>query len=119
MIRRPPRSTGTATRFPYLPRFRSRSIEEAEEKARKVLTEHMDDLHRVSKALLEFETLSGDEVQTILDGGHIDRSDESRPGPTGRRSSVPSSGKAAKDAGKGKDAGEAPGGLEPEPQPGG
>src|SRR3546814_11743347 len=79
----------------------------------------MDDLHRVSKALLEFETRSGDEVQTILDGGHIDRSDESRPGPTGRRSSVPSSGKAAKDAGKGKDAGEAPGGLEPEPQPGG
>src|SRR3546814_3323365 len=46
-----------------------RIIEEAEEKARKVLTEHMDDLHRVSKALLEFETLSGDEVQTILDGG--------------------------------------------------
>jgi hypothetical protein len=29
---------------------------------------------------------------------------------------VPSSGKAAKD--KGKDAGESPGGLEPEPQPG-
>src|SRR3546814_4474601 len=118
MIRRPPISTRTDTLFPYTTLFRS-IIEEAEEKARKVLTEHMDDLHRVSKALLEFETLSGDEVQTILDGGHIDRSDESRPGPTGRRSSVPSSGKAAKDAGKGKDAGEAPGGLEPEPQPGG
>jgi cell division protease FtsH len=97
-----------------------RLIEEAEKRARAVLTEHMDDLHAVTKALLEFETLSGDEVRTIVEGGTIDRSDESRPGPTGRRSSVPSSGKA-KDAGKdkGKDAGETPGGLEPEPQPGG
>src|SRR3546814_8150288 len=92
-----------------------RIIEEAEAKARKVLTEHLDDLHRVAKALLEFETLSGEEVQVIIDGGHIDRSDETHTGPTGRRSSVPSSGKAAKDAGK--DAGETPGGLEPEPQP--
>jgi cell division protease FtsH len=91
-----------------------RIIEEAEEKARKVLTDHMEDLHKVAKALLEFETLSGEEVQIILDGGSIDRSDESRPGPTGRRSSVPSSGKAAKGSGK-----DAPGGLEPEPQPGG
>jgi cell division protease FtsH len=91
-----------------------RIIEEAEEKARRVLTDHMEDLHKVAKALLEFETLSGEEVQIILDGGSIDRSDESRPGPTGRRSSVPSSGKAAKDSGK-----DAPGGLEPEPQPGG
>src|SRR3546814_5868998 len=77
-----------------------RIIEEAEAKARKVLTEHLDDLHRVAKALLEFETLSGEEVQVIIDGGHIDRSDETHTGPTGRRSSVPSSGKAAKDAGK-------------------
>ena len=54
------------------------------------------------------------EVRTILDGGSIDRGDESDTGPTGRRSSVPSSGKAT----KGKDSGETPGGLEPEPQPG-
>ncbi len=90
-----------------------RIIEEAESKARKVLTDHMDDLHAVAKALLEFETLSGAEVQTIIDGGNIDRSDETPSGPTGRRSSVPTSGKAA-----GKDSGESPGGLEPEPQPG-
>jgi cell division protease FtsH len=90
-------------------------IEEAEARARKVLTEHMEDLHKVTKALLEYETLSGSEVRTILDGGDIDRGDESPSGSTGRRSSVPSSGKAS----KGKDAGDAPGGLEPEPQPGG
>jgi len=87
-----------------------RIIEEAEEKARKVLTEHMDDLHKVTKALLEYETLSGDEVRTLIKGGKIDRSDQGDQGSAGRRSSVPSSGKPSKDDG--------PGGLEPEPQPG-
>ncbi len=90
-----------------------RIIEEAEDKARKVLTDHMDDLHAVTKALLEYETLSGGEVQTIIDGGNIDRGDEGSQGSSGRRSSVPSSGKPSKDSG------DSPGGLEPEPQPGG
>jgi cell division protease FtsH len=90
-----------------------RIIEEAETTARNVLSEHMDDLHNVTKALLEYETLNAVEVQAILDGEPIDRSEDSdTEGSSGRRSSVPSSGKAA----KGKDA---PGGLEPEPQPGG
>ena len=89
-----------------------RIIDEAETTARKVLDEHMDDLHNVTKALLEYETLSGDEVHALLRGEAIDRSEETdAKGSSGRRSSVPSSGKAA----KGKDG---PGGLEPEPQPG-
>lgn len=91
-----------------------RIIEEAEEKARQVLTDHMDHLHAVTKALLEYETLSGDEVQTIIDGGDIDRGDQSDQGPSGRRSSVPTSGKPAKDSGE-----DTSGGMEPEPQPGG
>ncbi|WP_422365591.1 ATP-dependent zinc metalloprotease FtsH [Pelagibius sp.] len=90
-----------------------RIIEEAEEKARQVLTDHMDHLHAVTKALLEYETLSGDEVQTIIDGGDIDRGDQSDQGPSGRRSSVPTSGKPAKDSGE-----DTSGGMEPEPQPG-
>jgi cell division protease FtsH len=89
-----------------------RIIEEAEAKARKVLSEHLDDLHNVTKALLEYETLSGAEVGAILRGEAIDRSDEADSDASGRRSSVPSSGKPA----KGKDQ---PDGLEPEPQPGG
>jgi cell division protease FtsH len=90
-----------------------RIIEEAETKARKVLTEHLDSLHKVAKALLEYESLSGGEIQALLRGEAIDRSEAAGPtGDSGRRSSVPSSGKAAK--GKGKDS---PGGLEPEPQP--
>ncbi len=90
-----------------------RIVEEAETVARKVLTEHMDSLHTVAKALLEYETLNGNEVEALLKGEEIDRSESAGPtGDSGRRSSVPSSGKAAK--GKGKDS---PGGLEPEPQP--
>ena len=49
----------------------------------------------------------------MLEFEEIDRSESAGPtGDSGRRSSVPSSGKPAK--GKGKDS---PGGLEPEPQP--
>jgi len=89
-----------------------RIVEEAESTARKVLTDHMEDLHKVAKGLLEYETLSGAEVTALLNDEEIDRSDPTgTTGESGRRSSVPSSGKAA----KGKDS---PGGLEPEPQPG-
>ncbi len=92
-----------------------RIIEEAEATARGVLEEHLDDLHAVTKALLEYETLSGDEVRAILRGETIDRSESessSGKGASGLRASVPSSGKPA----KGK---EPPGAMEPEPQPGG
>ena len=88
-------------------------IDEAESKATDVLNEHMDDLHAVAKGLLEYETLSGDEVQALIRGETIDRSgpgDAAAGGTSGgRRASVPSSGKP-----KGGEAG----GLSPEPQPG-
>jgi len=92
-----------------------RVVAESESTARDVLTEHLDDLHKLAKALLEYETLSADEVQAVLRGETIDRSDTGGDAPAGRRASVPTSGKAA---GKGR-GGEAPGGMEPEPQPGG
>jgi cell division protease FtsH len=90
-----------------------RIIEQAESKARTVLTDHMDDLHALAKGLLEYESLSGEEVRTLLRGESIDRSEAAPATDTGPRSSVPSSGKATKGPGKA-----APGGLEPEPQPG-
>jgi cell division protease FtsH len=52
-----------------------RLIEEAEGIARKVLTEHMDELHRVTNALLDYETLSGDEVKALMRGETISRPD--------------------------------------------
>jgi cell division protease FtsH len=56
-----------------------RLIEEAEVKARKVLTNRMDDLHKLAKALLEYETLSGDEVNALLRGEKIRNDDGSVP----------------------------------------
>jgi cell division protease FtsH len=92
-----------------------RIIEEAESNAREVLIAHMQGLHDVTKGLLEYETLSGEEIKAILRGETISRSDESgKDSRTGGRSSVPSSGKPASESGK-----DSPGGLEPEPQPGG
>lgn len=70
-----------------------RIIEEAEQKAKAILTENMDDLHKMSKALLEYETLSGDEVRALLRGEDINRNDKAPPAPVkavpGRRTSVP------------------------------
>ncbi len=85
-------------------------IEGGEDAARRILVEHMDELHIVGKALLEYETLSGDDVQLLLDGGHIDRPDPDDDSVDHSRSSVPSSGAAGK-----KD--RPKGGFEPEPQP--
>ena len=89
-------------------------IEKGEAAARLILTDHLDDLHKLAKALLEYETLSGDEVRALLRGDPIlRRSDEERNHDAGRKSSVPSSGRKTKSGG-------APGadGLAPEPQPG-
>jgi cell division protease FtsH len=83
-------------------------IETGESTARGILTDRMQDLHAIAKGLLEFESLSGDEIGQILRGEQILRpDDEEPPKPTGRRSSVPSSGPRAEG-----------GGLRPEPQPG-
>jgi len=90
-----------------------RIIAEAEETARKVLTEHRDQLEMLAKSLLEYETLNADEVSKVIRGEDIDRSDQggTEASQAGRRASVPSSGRAT---GKGKPSG----GWEPEPQPG-
>jgi cell division protease FtsH len=73
-----------------------RIVEEGEIKARKVLDERIDDLHKLAKGLLEYETLSGEDVAMLLRGEAIVRPDADAPPPTakpgGRRGSVPSSG---------------------------
>ncbi|WP_374466187.1 ATP-dependent zinc metalloprotease FtsH, partial [Ferrovibrio sp.] len=53
-----------------------RIIDEAETAARRILTEHRDDLDKVAQALLEYETLSGDEVKALLRGEAIIRPDD-------------------------------------------
>ncbi|UUL84279.1 ATP-dependent zinc metalloprotease FtsH [Sphingomonas sp. S1-29] len=48
-------------------------VEGGYDKAKQLLTEHVDQLHLVAGALLEFETLSGDEIKRIMAGEDIDR----------------------------------------------
>ncbi len=50
-----------------------RLIEEAEATARRVLTEHLDELHRLAAALLEYETLTGEESKKAIRGEDIGR----------------------------------------------
>jgi len=45
-----------------------RLVDEAHVRARTILTEHMDDLNTLAKALLEYETLSGEEIRMLLAG---------------------------------------------------
>jgi cell division protease FtsH len=42
-------------------------------KAKQVLTEHIDQLHLLAGALLEYETLSGDEIKRLIAGDEIGR----------------------------------------------
>jgi cell division protease FtsH len=50
-----------------------RIVEEAHARARKILTDYMHELHALAKALLEYETLNGEEIPKILKGEKIDR----------------------------------------------
>jgi cell division protease FtsH len=50
-----------------------RLIEEAEGVARKVLTDNLDELHRLANSLLEYETLTGEEAKKAIKGEDIGR----------------------------------------------
>jgi cell division protease FtsH len=85
-----------------------RLIEEGEGSARKILTDKIDELHKIAKALLEYETLSKDEIGNVLRGEPVVRDETGGAGPgpdRRRRSSVPTS------------SGPAPG-ASPDPLPG-
>jgi cell division protease FtsH len=45
-----------------------RLIDDAKKKARKILIDHKDELHIVAQGLLEYETLSGDEINDLIKG---------------------------------------------------
>ena len=46
-------------------------VDEAYETARRILTEHMDQLHTVAAVLMEREKISGDEFKTLMEGGKL------------------------------------------------
>ena len=61
-------------------------------RARDVLTKHLDELHTLAKALLEYETLTGDEIKAILRGDPLIRDSGNDEGDKKPRSSVPTGG---------------------------
>ena len=69
-----------------------RFVEEGEATARAILEDHKDDLEIITKGLVEYETLSREEIDKLLNGESLDRPDPSdtKPPEGRRRSSVPS-----------------------------
>jgi cell division protease FtsH len=84
-----------------------RLVELGLNEARRIITEKRDDLEAVAQGLLEYETLSGDEILGLIAGHAPVRETDNDP-PAPRSSPVPT-------AGKGRPRPEA-GGLEPQPQ---
>ena len=85
-----------------------RLIEDGENEARRILTEKRQDWETLAQALLEYETLSGDEIRDLLNGKPPTR-DSGEPKPPGRSSAVPTTG-------RNRPRGEPDTGLEPQPQ---
>ena len=66
-----------------------RVVETGYERAKTVLEKHRDELETLALALLEYETLSGDEIKVVLDGGSIDRGGSSAPSIPTAGNSIP------------------------------
>jgi cell division protease FtsH len=78
-------------------------VDGAHAKATQILKTNEDKLHLLAQALLEFETLTGEEIKQLLDTGKIDR--DSNPGGTAlprpvQGSAVPKAGKRFSGGGK-------------------
>jgi cell division protease FtsH len=71
-------------------------VDTALARAKEVLTREEDKLHLLAQALLEYETLTGDEIAKLLKDGKIDRPDQ----PIGPAIARPSQGSAIPKAGK-------------------
>jgi len=66
-----------------------RFVDDAEKQARKVLKKNIKHLHSLAKALLEFETLSGDEVKELIRKGKLKSKNSTNAGSTKKKTSIP------------------------------
>jgi cell division protease FtsH len=85
-----------------------RLVEEGYKEAEQILTDKRGDLETLAKGLLEFETLTGDEIKDLIMGKRPTRESVIEP-TTPRSSTVPTAG-----AGRNRPRPEGP--LEPQPQ---
>ena len=56
-------------------------VEDGYETARRILTEHMPELHKLAKYLMEREKISGDEFKIIMEGGELPPLEEAEAAP--------------------------------------
>nr|WP_280638873.1 ATP-dependent zinc metalloprotease FtsH [Sphingomicrobium aestuariivivum] len=70
-----------------------RLIDQGYDRAKQVLTDHGDELEMLAQALLEYETLTGEEIKTLLGGGSIDRGGPKGPVIPLAGSSIPKAGR--------------------------
>ena len=68
-----------------------RFVEDGYQMAKKIISEHRAELELLAKSLIEYETLTGDEIKDLLIGKKPTRESASEPTPRG--SAVPSAGK--------------------------
>jgi cell division protease FtsH len=88
-----------------------RIIEETYQRAKKILTEKVEDLHTLAKGLLEYETLTGEEIKALLRGERPVRTPYEEPeAPSQNRPSA-----TVPQAGRQREPGIT---IAPEPQPG-
>ena len=85
-------------------------VNEGYETAKRILTEHSDDLENLAQGLLEYETLTGPEIGRVMRGEPIGRDDDDADTPN---SGTPSVASIPKTRGRKRDEGD--GGMEPEP----
>jgi cell division protease FtsH len=85
-------------------------VTEGYETAKKILTDNMDKLHLIAKYLLEFETLSGEEIKSLLEGKKIRQNEvaDVLSDNNNTKPSVPSGGKKVRKISKPKPANDSP-----------
>ncbi|SHG87487.1 ATP-dependent zinc metalloprotease FtsH [Marivita hallyeonensis] len=88
-----------------------RFIQEAYDRAFKILTERQEDWERLAQGLLEYETLTGDEIKRVMNGEPPHSGDDDEPGDAPEKPSITAIPKTKPKSKPRSD----DGGLEPEP----
>ena len=88
-----------------------RIVDEGYETAQRILTEKADDLHRLANGLLEYETLTGDEIAKVIAGEPLNRGDDDTTPGVGEKASITSVPKTRPRAKAASEGGE----MEPDP----